>query len=101
TGSLIHGMFGSVTLTSSKASKVILVPEDAVGSAQSKRFVFVVGHDHKAAFREVALGQEVGGDRVVLSGLHSGESIIVDGLQKVTPGADVDPHPAPRQVASR
>jgi multidrug efflux system membrane fusion protein len=100
-GSLIPGMFVSVKLASATPSKVILVPEDAVGNDQSKRFVFVVGNDHKAAFREVALGQEVGSDRVVLSGLHSGERVIVDGLQKVAPGADVDPHLAAAQVASR
>jgi multidrug efflux system membrane fusion protein len=100
-GSLIPGMFVSVKLASATASRVILVPEDAVGNDQSKRFVFVVGHDHKATFREVVLGQEVGGNRVVLSGLHSGERIIVDGLQKIAPGADVDPHFAAAQVASR
>ena len=86
-GSLIPGMFVSVKLASAADSKVILVPEDAIGNDQSKRFVFVVGRDHKASFREVALGGEVGGDRVVTSGLHPGEHIIVDGLQKVQPGA--------------
>ncbi|HEX3810466.1 MAG TPA: efflux RND transporter periplasmic adaptor subunit [Rhizomicrobium sp.] len=91
-GALVPGMFASVRLASAANSKAILVPEDAIGSDQSKRFVFVVGHDRKAAFREVALGQEVGGNRVVLSGLHSGERVIVDGLQRVQPGAAVDPH---------
>ena len=88
-GSLMPGMFVSVKLASAADSKVILVPEDAIGNDQSKRFVFVVGRDHKASFREVALGGEVGGDRVVTSGLHTGEHIIVDGLQKVQPGAAV------------
>jgi multidrug efflux system membrane fusion protein len=100
-GSLIPGMFVSVKLASATPSKVILVPEDAVGNDQSKRFVFVVGRDHKATFREVALGQEVGSERVVLSGLHSGEHVIIDGLQKVEPGAEVDPHLAAREVAAR
>ncbi len=88
-GSMIPGMFVSVKLASAADSKVILVPEDAISNDQSKRFVFVVGRDHKASFREVALGAEVGGDRVVTSGLTPGEHIIVDGLQKVQPGAVV------------
>jgi multidrug efflux system membrane fusion protein len=104
-GSLIPGMFVSVKLASAADSKVVLVPEDAIGNDQSKRFVFVVGRDHKAAFREVALGAEVGGDRVVTSGLHSGEDIIVDGLQKVQPGAVVAEHfadgAAERKFAAR
>lgn len=91
-GSLIPGMFVSVKLASAADSKVILVPEDAIGNDQSKRFVFVVGRDHKASFREVALGSEVGGDYVVTSGLKPGEDIIVDGLQKVQPGAVVAEH---------
>lgn len=91
-GSLIPGMFVSVKLASAADSKVILVPEDAIGNDQSKRFVFVVDRDHKASFREVALGSEVGGDYVVTSGLKPGEDIIVDGLQKVQPGAVVAEH---------
>jgi multidrug efflux system membrane fusion protein len=107
-GRLVPGMFVSVKLASAADSKVILVPEDAIGNDQSKRFVFVVGNAHKALFREVALGQEVNGERVVVSGLHSGETIIVDGLHRVSPGAIVAPHVAGRladasthQLASR
>jgi len=104
-GALIPGMFVSVRLASSANSNVLLVPEDAVGSDQSKRFVFVVGRDHKADFREVALGPDVNGERVVVSGLHGGEHVIVGGLQKVQPGAVVDDRLAadmpPRKLASR
>ena len=104
-GSLVPGMFVSVRLAAATDSKVILVPEDAIGNDQSKRFVFVVGRDHKASFREVALGGEVGDERVVTSGLHSGERVIVDGLQKVQPGSVVSERFAdstgPRKLASR
>ncbi|HEY1614224.1 MAG TPA: efflux RND transporter periplasmic adaptor subunit [Rhizomicrobium sp.] len=91
-GVLMPGMFVSIKLAGAADRNVILVPEDAVDNDQSKRFVFVVGGDSKAAFREVTLGQEVGSDRVVLSGLRSGEDVIVDGLQRVQPGAIVAPH---------
>jgi membrane fusion protein, multidrug efflux system len=91
-GRLVPGMFVSVRLASAGDSNVMLVPEDAVGSDQSKRYVFVVGRDHKADFREVTLGQEVDGERVVTSGLHPGEQIIFDGLLRVSPGASVAPH---------
>ncbi len=91
-GTLVPGMFVSVRLWAAEPSNAILVAEDAVGSDQSKRFVFVVTPGHKADYREVALGQEMDGKRVVLSGLHSGEKIIIDGVQRVQPGTLVDPH---------
>ena len=99
-GSLVPGMFVSVRMGGATLSDRLLVPETAIGSDQSKRFVFVVGRDNKAAFREVTLGQDVNGARVVLSGLQPREKIIVDGVQRVQPGAVVEPHPAGRKLAS-
>ncbi|HEY0106571.1 MAG TPA: efflux RND transporter periplasmic adaptor subunit [Rhizomicrobium sp.] len=97
-GALVPGMFVTVRLGDATNSEVLLVPEDAVQNDQSKRFVYVVGPDRKADFREVELGQEVEGRRIVTAGLHAGDRIIVDGLQRVQPGAVVDAH---QQVAAR
>lgn len=88
-GSLVPGMFVSVKLGSSMKSNALLIPERAVGNDQNKKFVFVVGADSKAAYREVALGEQVGAERIVVSGLKPGERIIVDGLQHVAPDAMV------------
>ena len=93
-GSLVPGMFVTVRLGGATQEKALLVPERAIGNDQSKRFVFVVGAGDKAEYREVKLGQTVDGNRVVLSGLKSGERVIVDGVQKVGPGAPVSPQPA-------
>ncbi|HEY1629857.1 MAG TPA: efflux RND transporter periplasmic adaptor subunit [Rhizomicrobium sp.] len=89
-GTLVPGMFVTVRMADAASSRAILVPEDAASSDQSKRFVYVVDQGHKAEFREVTLGQEVDGRRVVLSGLKTGEHIIVGGVQRVQPGAVVD-----------
>jgi membrane fusion protein, multidrug efflux system len=100
-GALVPGMFVSVELAGARERRAILVPEAAIGSDQSKRFVFVVGrHDH-AGYRDVALGGTVGGERVVISGLHDGDRIITSGLQRVQPGMLVDPLPPARELASR
>jgi membrane fusion protein, multidrug efflux system len=88
-GALVPGMFVTVRLASAANSKVLLVAEEAVGSDQSKRFVYVVGPDNKAMFREITLGQSVNGRRVVTSGLKPGERVILDGLQRVMPGDQV------------
>lgn len=91
-GSLVPGMFVSVRMGGGTQANALLVPETAIGNDQSKRFVFVVGQGDKAEYREVALGSTVDGSRVVSSGLKSGDRVILDGLQKLAPGAPVAPH---------
>jgi multidrug efflux system membrane fusion protein len=77
-----------------KSEQALLVSERAVGTDQSKRFVFVVGPDNKAIWREVTLGGTANGQRIVTSGLEPGERIVVNGLQRVRPGALLQPQPA-------
>jgi membrane fusion protein, multidrug efflux system len=65
--------------------------------------VMVVGGDGKVAVQPVQLGSAQGNDWVVLGGLKPGQQVIVDGLQKVRPGAPVKPvpwQPAPAAGAS-
>ncbi|HWY62446.1 MAG TPA: efflux RND transporter periplasmic adaptor subunit [Rhizomicrobium sp.] len=100
-GALVPGMFVSVRLANAADSKVLLVPERAIGTDQSKKFLFVADKDSKAAFREVTLGQSVDGNRVVLSGLQPGERVIVDGVQHIAPGAPVQVQEIQRNVAAR
>jgi multidrug efflux system membrane fusion protein len=91
-GSLVPGMFVSVRMGSGVLPNTLLVPETAIGNDQSKRFVYVVGAGDKAEYREVALGATMDGQRVVTSGLKAGDRVILDGLQKLAPGAAVAPH---------
>ena len=100
-GSLVPGMFVSVKLGSSMKSNALLIPERAVGNDQNKKFVFIVGADSKAAYREVTLGEQVGAERIVISGLNPGERIIVDGLQHVGPDMVVQPTEHVAQDASQ
>ena len=58
---------------------------------QGKKYVLVVGADDTVSYREVELGRSVERLRVVLSGLTAGERIVVNGLQRVRPGARVAP----------
>jgi len=87
---LVPGMFVSVHLASSLENEIILVPDRAIGFDQSKKFVYVVSSEKKVAYREVELGRELGGQRVVLNGLHSGDRVVVEGLQRVRPEDIVD-----------
>jgi membrane fusion protein, multidrug efflux system len=90
-GSLVPGMFVSVRMGGGTLDNTLLVPEAAIGNDQSKRFVYVVGSGDKAEYREVTLGATMDGERVVASGLKPGDRVILDGLQKLAPGAAVAP----------
>jgi membrane fusion protein, multidrug efflux system len=89
-GALVPGMFVSVRLVSSSQDAALMVPQRAIGNDQSKRFVFVVGHDNKVAYREVRLGQSANGKRIVRAGVEPGDRVIVDGIQRVRPDTVVE-----------
>ena len=90
-GSLMPGQFARIRMGQPLAARVLLVSERAVGTDQDKKFVLVIGDDNKAEYREVTLGAPVDGLRVVRNGLKPGERIVVNGLQRVRPGAVVQP----------
>ena len=84
------GLFAKLRLGGGTATGAVLTPERAIGTDQTKRYVFVVGPDKTAQFREVQLGPLSGGMRVVTSGLKAGELVVVNGLQRVRPGAPLN-----------
>jgi multidrug efflux system membrane fusion protein len=90
-GVLMPGQFAQLQLGQPQAQSALLVDERAVGTDQNKRFVWVVGADHKASWREVSLGASVGGLRIVSTGLKAGEQVVVNGLQRVRPGVELAP----------
>lgn len=90
-GSLVPGMFVSVKLASNSDAPVLLVPEQAVGTDQNKKFVYVVGDDNKVQYREITLGAETNGRRIVDAGLKEGDRVIAGGIQMVRPDMPVAP----------
>jgi multidrug efflux system membrane fusion protein len=74
-----------------KTEPALMVNERAIGTDQNKKYVIVVGTDNKAAYREVTLGAFVDGLRMVTKGLTAGERIVVNGLQRIRPGAPLSP----------
>ncbi len=87
---LAPGLFARVQVGGGGVtSKAVMVAERAIGTDQNRKFVFVVNAENKAEYRPVTLGPIVDGLRVVQSGLKPGEKIVVNGLQRVRPGAPV------------
>src|SRR5262249_48510409 len=90
-GMLSPGMFVRIRLPIGKPYRALLVSEQALGTDQGQKFVFVIDADNKAQYRRVQVGKLEQGRRVVLSGLAEGERVVVSGLQRVRPGALVEP----------
>ena len=99
-GKLMPGQFARIRLGKARADTVLAVSERALGTDQDKRFVMVVDSSNHAVYREVSLGEDVDGLRIVKSGLKPGERVIVEGLQRVRPGAIVSPQDVPMTTAS-
>jgi membrane fusion protein, multidrug efflux system len=94
-GILRPGEYANVRIRRQDEGKnVVVVPEKAILSVQGTSSVAVVGADNKVSLRRVELGPSGAGVRVVLKGLEGGENIVVEGVQRVSDGATVDPRPA-------
>lgn len=88
---IIPGSYVRVKLAENTPGKSLLVPQKAVQEGQSGKFVLVVGKDKKVEFRNIQTTQEYDKYYIVSEGVSEGESIIVEGLQKVRPGMVVNP----------
>jgi RND family efflux transporter MFP subunit len=88
---LIDGAFVSVGIEALEPEERILIPQAAVQRDQRGAFVLVVGQERTVEQRYVQTGDTVGIEMIILDGLREGESVIVEGLQRVRPGVEVDP----------
>jgi multidrug efflux system membrane fusion protein len=94
-GAMAPGLFARVQIGGGSPKNALLILDRAVGTDQSRKFVFVVDKDSKAEYRAVTLGPVVDGLRVVRTGLKPGEKIVVNGLQRVRPGAPITAQTVP------
>ncbi len=90
-GMLTPGLFARLRLAGTGTYQGLLIQDRAVGTDLSKKFVYVVGPKNDIQYRTVTLGPIVDGLRVVRSGLEAGESVVINGLQRVRPGVEVTP----------
>lgn len=91
---LSDGEFVTVTLEGVEPIQALAIPRTAILSDQQGNYVWVVGDGNKVGQRRVQLGQSTPDTAVIASGLKEGESVVVDGVQRVRPGAVVNPAPA-------
>jgi multidrug efflux pump subunit AcrA (membrane-fusion protein) len=87
------GFFARMRIPGSGKYPALLIPDRALGSDQSQKFVYVVNAEKKVEFRPVKIGPLIDGLRVVKEGLKPDEQIIIEGLLRVRPGVVVDAKP--------
>ena len=87
------GGYGRVRTAVRTQKDALLVPQRAVSELQGGYQVAVVDGENKVSIRPVKVGDRVGTEWIVAEGLKQGERVIVEGVQKVGPGMQVNPKP--------
>jgi multidrug efflux system membrane fusion protein len=100
-GLLLPGLFVRVKIPVGQPSRALFINDRAIGTDQSQKFVLVLTASNTVAYRPVKLGPSSGGQRVVRQGLHAGEQVVVNGLQRVRPGMPVTPAPEPQLTVAQ
>ncbi|MFO0909012.1 MAG: efflux RND transporter periplasmic adaptor subunit [Isosphaeraceae bacterium] len=88
---LSPGLFMRVRLPIGSARKALMVPEQALGSDQGKKYLYVVDEKNEVVYRPVKVGRLDRGLRVIEEGVSPQERVVVSGLQRVRPGSRVNP----------
>jgi len=92
---LLPGQFARVRAPYQTLDDVVVVPRMALIELQGSFRVYIVNAEQKVEIREVVLGPIKGPNVVIEAGLQGGESVILEGLQKVRPGIQVSAGEAP------
>ncbi len=97
---LAPGMFVRVRLPIGRPYQALLIPEQALGTDQGQKFVYVVDDQNRAQYRRLEVGKLERGERVVLGGITASDRVIVSGLQRVRPGEIVAPRADEKPTAT-
>jgi membrane fusion protein (multidrug efflux system) len=103
---ILPGQFVKIRITTGKIENVFLVPQAAVIQTERGFMVWTVGTDNKVVPTPIKMGNWIGKNWVVLSGLKEGDKVVIDNIIKIRPGAAVAPNvvpldpPAPAAPAS-
>jgi membrane fusion protein, multidrug efflux system len=95
------GGYGKVRAVIRLQQGALVIPQRAVSELQGGYQVAVIGADNKVSIRTVSVGDRVGPDWVITEGLNPGERVVAEGIQKVRPGAQVNPKPFGMQAKDK
>jgi membrane fusion protein (multidrug efflux system) len=87
------GQYGRIRAVMEMLEDARLVPQRAVQELQGQHQIWVVNNDRSVELRNVTMGRRVDWMWVVREGLEPGETVVVDGIQRLRAGVIVDPQP--------
>ncbi len=90
---LLPGMYVRVVYTSGERPNTILIPQKAVTKTPTGHVAWVVGPENKVERRDLVVGEWLKNDWIIEKGLGAGETVVVEGLQRLQQGAVVKPTP--------
>jgi RND family efflux transporter MFP subunit len=90
-GRIVPGLFARIRVPLSERHPALLVSERAIGTDQAQKYVLTLTASNTVAYTAVTLGPAIDGKRIVRTGLHPGEKIIVNGMERIRPGMQVTP----------
>lgn len=88
---LIPGLFVRLRLLGSGKYQALLLPDEAINSDQTQKFIWVVKPDDTVEYRKITFGPIFDGLRVIHEGLKADERVIIEGVQRARPGIKVKP----------
>lgn len=88
-GVLLPGQFVKMQITPKDIPLVVAVPQAAVQRDRQGTFVMIVNADNKIEQKRVVLGEQVRGQWIITSGIKAGDRVVIEGLQKIQPGIQV------------
>lgn len=88
---LSPGFFARIRVRGSAPYAAILLPDRAIGTDQTQRFVWIMNQENQVEYRKIILGAHIGQLRVISQGLQAEDWVIIEGLQKLKPGIKVNP----------
>ncbi|WP_445946563.1 efflux RND transporter periplasmic adaptor subunit [Shewanella sp.] len=94
-GDLLPGLFAKIRLAGSASYDGVLIDDKAIGTDLSSKYVLLVNDTNQLEYRPVTLGEKVHGLRIVTQGLTAKDRIVINGMQKVRPGMQVEPNMLP------
>ena len=98
---ILPGQFARVRAPYQTLENVVVIPRKAISELQGLFRVYVVDAAGQVTVKEITLGPKTGDDVVVEAGLDAGETVIVEGIQKVRPGMTVEPVAAGSAAAAQ
>jgi len=91
-GFFAPGMFARVRVTGTAPYPALLIPDEAIGTDQTNKYVYVVADNGQVARRNIQLGPLIDGLRVAREGVADGDWVITKGLHRARPGQSVTPN---------